>query len=376
MKRTFALILSAIMLAVLIIGCKADENDGFVSPHDKITDTEAILPFLPNGNLIWEASDFTSLYIDFWQERSDFEGVFVETGNNTDIRKLIAILSNMRKTLIYTNELSGHFSLISEIGTVPDDSGDVYFHFGPTLPDRAFLQVLKTETCCHLSFRLENHEETQESYNSSMYCVSLDDYEKLESFLNALNKTPADLGGKPVLYLYPEYETDVSVKLDFDGMLSTTYPAYRNGWNVRAYPDGRLINYSDDQEYSYLFWEGYPRNANWNLDEGYCISGADTVTFLQEVLSGFGLLPREYNEFIVYWLPHMQNNRYNLITFQWEEFDRVAPLEIVPEPDSILRVFMVFMPLQYYVEIEPPPQRPVFAREGFTVVEWGALIMQ
>ena len=152
-----------------------------------------------------------------------------------------------------------------------------------------------------------------------------------------------------------------------------TYPAYGNGWNVRAYPDGHLINYSDSQEYSYLFWEGFPRNANWDLSEGYCVAGADTVSFLQQKLRDFGLLPKEYNEFIVYWLPQMQNNPYNLITFQWEEYERIAQLDITPAPDLVLRVFMVFEPIQEPVEISHPSERAVLVRQGFTVVEWGAL---
>ena len=31
---------------------------------------------------------------------------------------------------------------------------------------------------------------------------------------------------KPVIYLYPEETMDVSVSLDYDGVLTTTYPAY------------------------------------------------------------------------------------------------------------------------------------------------------
>ena len=33
-----------------------------------------------------------------------------------------------------------------------------------------------------------------------------------------------------------------------------------------------------------------------------------------------GLTPREYNEFIVYWLSKMQHNAYNLIAFQGSEY--------------------------------------------------------
>ena len=43
---------------------------------------------------------------------------------------------------------------------------------------------------------------------------------------------------KPVIYLYPEQETTVSVSLDYAGTLTATYPAYEDGWRVTAEPDG------------------------------------------------------------------------------------------------------------------------------------------
>ena len=43
-----------------------------------------------------------------------------------------------------------------------------------------------------------------------------------------------DLAAKPVLYLYPEEEMEVTVTLDFDGTLTSTYPAYGDGWTVTA----------------------------------------------------------------------------------------------------------------------------------------------
>ena len=47
---------------------------------------------------------------------------------------------------------------------------------------------------------------------------------------------------KPVIYLYPEETTEVTVKLDFKGKLTSTYPAYENGWKVTAQPDGTLTD--------------------------------------------------------------------------------------------------------------------------------------
>ena len=159
---------------------------------------------------------------------------------------------------------------------------------------------------------------------------------------------------KPVIYLYPEQET--------------TYPAYENGWTVTAEPDGTLYDESGN-EYSYLFWEGED-NTDYDFSKGFCVAGADTADFLREKLAEIGLTPREYNEFIVYWLPKMQDNPYNLISFQSEAYTDAAKLDIDPTPDSVLRVFMAWKPLGRPQTIEPQTFTP-FARDGFTVVEWG-----
>ncbi|MDD3302679.1 MAG: hypothetical protein PHN31_03910 [Candidatus Gracilibacteria bacterium] len=92
--------------------------------------------------------------------------------------------------------------------------------------------------------------------------------------------------------------------------------------------------------------------------------------FLQEKLAQIGLTPKEYNEFIVYWYPKMQNNKYNLIHFAGKEYTDSAPLEITPKPDSILRVFMVYKPLKEYITI-PEQKISTFERKGFSVIEWG-----
>lgn len=174
---------------------------------------------------------------------------------------------------------------------------------------------------------------------------------------------------KPVIYLYPEKELDVSVKLYYGGTLTCTYPEYGEGWSVTARPDGTLIDKATGKEYSYLFWEGVT-DVEYDMSRGFCVRGEDTAEFLQETLAKIGLTPREYNEFIVYWLPKMQENEYNLISFQYEAYTDNAVLDISPAPDSILRVFMAYLPLAEEVKVEPQ-EFGTFVREGFTVVEWG-----
>lgn len=175
---------------------------------------------------------------------------------------------------------------------------------------------------------------------------------------------------KPVIYLYPQNVTNVSVKVNYQPGFLATYPSYNNGWEVMAHPDGKLTN-TDGKEYSYLYWEGKQNNSSYDLSTGFVVKGKDTALFLQEKLVQIGLTPKEYNEFIVYWLPQMVGNSYNLIHFATnEEYNQRVPLEINPSPDSVLRVFMVFKPLNKYLAVKPQSFAP-FIRNGFTVVEWG-----
>lgn len=176
---------------------------------------------------------------------------------------------------------------------------------------------------------------------------------------------------KPVIYLYPEEETDVHVDLELtESELSTTYPKYNNGWDVTAYPDGKLLNKADGTHHKYLFWDSKNGRTRYDFSKGFCIAGSDTESFLREKLTYMGLTEDEMNEFIVYWLPIMEHNKYNLITFQGDAYTNSAKLNITPTPDSILRVFMAFVPLEEEADIQPQ-QLETFERKGFTVVEWG-----
>lgn len=192
-------------------------------------------------------------------------------------------------------------------------------------------------------------------------------------FLN--HRIKQSYAAKPVIYLYPEKEQEVSVRLDYSGRLTAVWPAglideTMAAWEVTASPDGSLVNHADGREYSYLFWEGIPDDAAWDFSQGFCVAGNDTGEFLQTTLEQMGLTPDEYNEFIVYWLPLMQEHEWNLISFQTDCYTSGARLQIDPEPDSLLRVFMAWKPVDHEVEIEAQEFEP-FERNGFTVVEWG-----
>ncbi len=196
--------------------------------------------------------------------------------------------------------------------------------------------------------------------------------DKIEADLVNIKETDFELDPvvayKPVIYLYPEKKTDISVKLNLDGKLTCTYPKYNGGWQVTANPDGTLTD-KEDKEYNYLYWEG-ETNACWDFSNGFCVKGENTALFLENALEKLGLNRREANEFIVYWLPLMETNPYNIISFQAEAYTNAAELEINPKPDTLIRVFMTYKASDSFVEIKEQ-KLTAPTRRGFTAVEWG-----
>lgn len=141
----------------------------------------------------------------------------------------------------------------------------------------------------------------------------------------------------------------------------------KHTWNVRAHPSGQLSIGS--KQFPYLFWESV---SNFDLDftQGFIITPETAAEFLEDKLSLIGLNENEINDFITYWLPVLQKSRFNLVSFQFNNYCSTHPLTISPQPDSILRVFLAICPIQKRIHIEPQ-EIPHFNRTGFSVVEWG-----
>ena len=177
--------------------------------------------------------------------------------------------------------------------------------------------------------------------------------------------------GKPVIYLYPQKETNVNVKLSFVGDFTFTYPEYKDGWTVNAKTDGTLI--SGTMTYPYLFWEGKVLNYSPVFDEGFLVSREETVTFFEEKLKTLGLNDRERADFITFWAPRLIENEFNLIKFDTEEYSSKVSLNVDPQPDSVIRVFMVYKGANGNESIKEQKLKTV-ERKGFVAVEWGGAI--
>jgi len=192
----------------------------------------------------------------------------------------------------------------------------------------------------------------------------------LSIYFNELDNGPV-LMKKPVIYLYPEEKTDVSVKLDIKGEPIFLYPAYKNEWKFEATPSGDLI--FGDKTYHYLFWEAAQNRvfSGEELQSGYNVKRDEVVAFLEEKLTQAGLSSQEQADFITFWAPQLAANELNFVRFEFNEVcNRYAELDITPAPDHIYRIYMTWMPIESELDVVPQTIE-VMNREGFCVLEWG-----
>jgi len=177
---------------------------------------------------------------------------------------------------------------------------------------------------------------------------------------------------KPVIYLYPTEKMEVSVKLNFKGDLTFTYPIYNAGWNITAQQDGTITH--ENKNLRYLFWEGTSNKKYPNFDEnvGFVVGSDTLVSFLESSLNQMDLNSIEIQDFITFWAPKMLKNKQNYIHFLLNEScNDFAKLDITPKPDNVIRVFMIWRSEDRSTTLYSPQLFPNFSRKGFTVIEWG-----
>lgn len=176
---------------------------------------------------------------------------------------------------------------------------------------------------------------------------------------------------KPIIYLYPTKETEISVKLLRNENLTCSYPKYKEKWNVLATPNGDLKDLSTNRQLYSLYYESKSIIDFKVEKDGFIVKGENAVEFLEEKLDILGLTEKEAEEFIVYWLPKLEANKYNYIRFATlAEINENMPLEINPNPDTIIRVLMTFKGLDNPIDVKEQ-ELTTPKRTGFVAVEWG-----
>ncbi len=182
---------------------------------------------------------------------------------------------------------------------------------------------------------------------------------------------------KPVIYLYPESDIEVSIDLKTKGTLTFSYPNYSNGWKGTAHPDGSIdIN---GAHYPYLFWESEQRFNTFDLEiGGFLLNKENIVELLEKHLTNLGLNDKEKTDFITFWGPQLQQHEEVMIQFVLNyACNEFASLNIEPKPKHLNRVYMIWTTTD---NLKPKLfKQQVLTkldRTGFDVLEWGGIELE
>ena len=179
------------------------------------------------------------------------------------------------------------------------------------------------------------------------------------------------VAAKPIIYLYPEEETEIEVSLSNPEDITCSYPKYVDSWKVEAEPNGDLTYIKDGKKLYSLYYEAKAEVPYKVEEDGFIVKGEDVAEFLDEKLDILGLNYKEREEFIVYWLPKLEANKYNYIRFATEEeINENMKLEFSKEPDTLIRVLMTYKGLENPIEVKEQELKTP-ERKGFVAVEWG-----
>ncbi len=212
------------------------------------------------------------------------------------------------------------------------------------------------------------------AYQLVTYVYELDkkyDINKINTKVNIKSERCSDHGiYKPIIYIYPKEDMNLTIKLDNKKALTYTYPKYNKEWNVHVTTDSNIYDYDTKRNYYALYWEGVD-NTKIDTSVGFVVKGSDTVKFLEEKLAILGLNEGEINEFVIYWIDKLESNNYNYIYFRTtDEMNKYMKLDFSTNPDTLIRVTMDYAPLNKKVNVTEQKLAAV-TRKGFTVVEWG-----
>jgi hypothetical protein len=176
---------------------------------------------------------------------------------------------------------------------------------------------------------------------------------------------------KPNIYLYPEetIELDVEILFPHGGQITTAIPDYSDGWHVSVEPSGVI-----DGQYEYLFYESSQPDYG-QYDTGWVVAREGLEDFFSNNMAQTGFNQKEIDDFVDYWIPILTYYPYYAIYPQYnDELDQMIQLEFSTQPQSLIRLIYSVRGLADNNFSLQEPVIPPFAREDFTVAEWGVIL--
>lgn len=175
---------------------------------------------------------------------------------------------------------------------------------------------------------------------------------------------------KPNIYIYPQEEMDLCVKIDFPlgGEVIKSEPEYNNKWCVHVNTDGIIEN-----QYYYLFYESSQPNI-FQYKEGWCVKQEDLESFFQNNMASWNFSQQEIKDFTAYWVPLLKDSEFYCIYPQTNDIlDQIIALHFLEQPDHIGRLFYGVIESDEFIEMKAPEITPII-RTGFYVTEWGVFL--
>jgi hypothetical protein len=147
-------------------------------------------------------------------------------------------------------------------------------------------------------------------------------------------------------------------------------PSYDGLWLVKATPRGVI-----DDKYGYLFYEVALNSVLDLPKEGWVVKTEEIDRWFDKTLPKLGLKGKEIEDFKEYWLKELRGYPYFKIKVLSQKFlNENLAIQIKPKPDKMIRVILVFEGIKEEERIaEPIIKTP--KRKGFTVVEWGGILI-
>lgn len=114
-----------------------------------------------------------------------------------------------------------------------------------------------------------------------------------------------------------------------------------------------LFDFNRNRNFSYIFWEAETNVHSNNLfseffsyNKKFFFSKNEIEDKLDLLLRRKGLNEVESQDLITYWLPNFYEKDYVAVTFFDEDtYNEFANLEVFPQPENIIRIFLLFKTL-------------------------------
>jgi hypothetical protein len=182
------------------------------------------------------------------------------------------------------------------------------------------------------------------------------------------NTEPPFVVKKPNIYLYSVTPMAFNLSVDLNGRLTASIPEYpAGGWSGMVGPQG-----IDGGAVPYLFYE-FNTSVKPVCESGWSVARGDFQTWCDEQLTALGLNASERADFYEYWERELPHTPYlNIYLQPAGVVENMSHLSVSPAPQSVLRLYFYVETSENAAAITAPVVAP-FARQGFTLVEWGVI---